>query len=308
MTDPDPVRLPLYQADLAHPFLAADGSMMCEQHPGQAWGQCAGGVDCPGPGTAWTLRGRTLIEEVLAGRLPVGRPPEFSWFNDICAALGLFDGARPVSPAHVLWTEVLPTIEALKTNNPEAGVLVREQERVYGLWRDALAKMAEANRRADGFLERWHEVEADRNLLRNALKDMEAPFRPRFDVEIRAEALWEELGGDLCICQRADVLHWCEKCQQRIALISRALSRVLQGRDAWQPIETAPKDGTWLLLARKQVMSGQLIVVSGSWNSGGAMHMPHWMSAVLGFQPTHWMPMPPLLAPPASADETRHDL
>lgn len=59
----------------------------------------------------------------------------------------------------------------------------------------------------------------------------------------------------------------------------------------WQPIETAPKDGTSLLLARKH-MSGELIVVSGSWNSGGAMHMPHWMSPVLGFQPTHWMPLP----------------
>jgi hypothetical protein len=64
---------------------------------------------------------------------------------------------------------------------------------------------------------------------------------------------------------------------------------------AWQPIETAPKDGTRLLLARTQVLSGELIVVSGSWNSGGSMHMPHWMTPVLGFQPTHWMPLP---APP----------
>jgi hypothetical protein len=38
-----------------------------------------------------------------------------------------------------------------------------------------------------------------------------------------AEQLYEELGGDLCICQRTDVRHWCEKCQQRIALIASAL-------------------------------------------------------------------------------------
>jgi hypothetical protein len=64
---------------------------------------------------------------------------------------------------------------------------------------------------------------------------------------------------------------------------------------AWQSIDTAPKDGTWVLLARRQVLSGELIVVSGSWNSGGSMHMPHWMTPVLGFKPTHWMALP---APP----------
>jgi hypothetical protein len=41
-----------------------------------------------------------------------------------------------------------------------------------------------------------------------------------------AENLWEELGGDLCICQRPDVSIWCEKCQQRIDLIASALRRV----------------------------------------------------------------------------------
>lgn len=68
----------------------------------------------------------------------------------------------------------------------------------------------------------------------------------------------------------------------------------------WQPMETAPKDGTRILLARKQVMSGELIVVSGSWNSGGSMNMPYWMTPVLAFQPTHWMPLP---SPPASAKD-----
>lgn len=40
----------------------------------------------------------------------------------------------------------------------------------------------------------------------------------------RAESLWEQLGGDLCICQRPDVPHWCEKCQHRIDLITAELS------------------------------------------------------------------------------------
>lgn len=92
--------------------------------------------------------------------LDTSRPE--GWFNRVCEALGLFDGARPVSVERVLWGEVLPAIEALKANNPEAGVLVREQQRVYGLWRDALAKIADAHRRADGFLNRYHECEAAR--------------------------------------------------------------------------------------------------------------------------------------------------
>ena len=44
------------------------------------------------------------------------------------------------------------------------------------------------------------------------------------DERIEAEALWEALGGDLCICQRTDVPHWCEKCQGRIDLIAAALA------------------------------------------------------------------------------------
>jgi hypothetical protein len=92
------------------------------------------------------------------------------WFNQVCAALGLFDGARPVSVQSVLWSEVLPTIEALKANNPEAGILMEENLRLQRLWRSALGRMVDANRRADGFLTRWHECERDREMLRNALK------------------------------------------------------------------------------------------------------------------------------------------
>jgi len=50
-----------YTADADMMFLAADGSMMCEAHPGHEWPH----DDCVGPGTPWVLSGRTLIEEVL---------------------------------------------------------------------------------------------------------------------------------------------------------------------------------------------------------------------------------------------------
>ncbi len=58
----------------------------------------------------------------------------------------------------------------------------------------------------------------------------------------------------------------------------------------WQPIETAPKDGTVVLLLKDRR------IVNGSWNSGGAMHMPHWMGGI--FDPTHWMMQPSLPSPP----------
>ena len=100
------------------------------------------------------------------------------WFNQVCAALGLFDGARPVSPQEVLWDEVLPTIEALKRNNPEAGVLVRENERAQRLWREALARMADANRRADGFLQRYREVESERVSWRAEVRRLQGDNGP----------------------------------------------------------------------------------------------------------------------------------
>jgi hypothetical protein len=46
-----------------------------------------------------------------------------------------------------------------------------------------------------------------------------------------AEQLWEEIGGDLCICQRPDVRHWCERCQSRIDKIQVALAQ-MAGRAA----------------------------------------------------------------------------
>lgn len=46
-------------------------------------------------------------------------------------------------------------------------------------------------------------------------------------LAIRAESLYEEIGGDLCSCQNVDCPHWCEKCQQRIAYILSVFSRLL---------------------------------------------------------------------------------
>lgn len=54
--------------------------------------------------------------------------------------------------------------------------------------------------------------------------------------------------------------------------------------------ESAPKDGTSVLLWRQGAL-----IQEGSWNRGGALHMPHWMTPGKLFNPTHWHPAP---APP----------
>ena len=51
----------------------------------------------------------------------------------------------------------------------------------------------------------------------------------------------------------------------------------------WQPIETAPTDGCWILVAR----GNQLGVAR--WNGS------HWSLGAMCYfnNPTHWMPLPP---------------
>lgn len=55
--------------------------------------------------------------------------------------------------------------------------------------------------------------------------------------------------------------------------------------DGWQPIETAPKDGTWVLLATPK---GR--IADGCFGNYGSWVWPYVM-----VEPTHWMPLP---APP----------
>lgn len=87
-------------------------------------------------------------------------------------------------------------------------------------------------------------------------------------------------------------------------------SELNEGLSAWQPIETAPRDGTWILLAGGECSddSGgteQRRVVTGQWtnyrNGCTGKQYERWQFAWHdgGYdgeykQPTHWMPVPPL--------------
>ncbi len=72
----------------------------------------------------------------------------------------------------------------------------------------------------------------------------------------------------------------------------------------WQPIETAPKDGTALILfspyGRNLNYPGGLVWVTGGW--GGAALNPEEFRGQNGKEPpTHWMPLPP--TPPTQGGE-----
>lgn len=60
----------------------------------------------------------------------------------------------------------------------------------------------------------------------------------------------------------------------------------------WQPIETAPKDGTSMLLCRWDDNEQDVLpIVSGFWSRLSEV----WFAEMVGrnVTPTHWMPLPP---------------
>lgn len=68
----------------------------------------------------------------------------------------------------------------------------------------------------------------------------------------------------------------------------------------WQPIESAPKDGTKVLAFGPHVNNreGSYIEVTPYWNGLHPRWSVEWMD---GFgKPTHWQPLP---APPASGEQ-----
>lgn len=84
-------------------------------------------------------------------------------------------------------------------------------------------------------------------------------------------------------------------------LFSRALAELRERRaaDQWQPIETAPKDGTRVLVARYMPPYGWIL---GHANWRVVREVSGWVSHGLGAfgelglaDPTHWRPLP---APP----------
>ena len=58
--------------------------------------------------------------------------------------------------------------------------------------------------------------------------------------------------------------------------------------DRWQPIETAPKDGSYVLLAGKRRED----IASGYWPQSAYAGNGAWIWPFVHKHPTHWMPLP----------------
>ncbi len=137
----------------------------------------------------------------------------------------------------------------------------------------------------------------------------------------------QEIGRELDLTIGTDIgpeiLPAIRKLKVDDALTRKALIETLEQRDqavkayhdmrrqykealgnTWQPIETAPKDGTRILLLCKE--NGGTKLVEGSWRSFSLSgEFPHWMPWIGSNRshsteylfPTHWMlkPVPPTL-------------
>jgi len=65
--------------------------------------------------------------------------------------------------------------------------------------------------------------------------------------------------------------------------------------DKWQPIETAPKDGTWVLLYKRgeKRAKNKYLYRIGHWGKGNySFGKLRWIGPSGKFNPTHWMPLP----------------
>ena len=77
----------------------------------------------------------------------------------------------------------------------------------------------------------------------------------------------------------------------------------------WQDIETAPKDGSWILIPDRRYESGRTVMARWDDQKYGRRPVPYWsfidervhgIGASRANQPTQWQPLP---APPVAEDE-----
>jgi hypothetical protein len=127
---------------------------------------------------------------------------------------------------------------------------------------------------------------------------MNAPHEPKVPDQDFAEALdlYEMAAFRFAQCSDGRVPEFREKyAAARSALLARF--EAVRARQEWQPIETAPKDGTWVFL-----------FVPGHGPARARWNGQSWMAHTNARQitrGTHWMPLP---APPVTALQAKPEV
>jgi hypothetical protein len=95
-----------------------------------------------------------------------------------------------------------------------------------------------------------------------------------------------------------DALGFLMDDERGIVLEALARHREQARADAWRPIETAPKDGTEIVLwpALRRPIDGVVPPTTGAWYTLSGEGL--WYDLSVGhhngfWKPTHWMPLPP---------------
>lgn len=122
---------------------------------------------------------------------------------------------------------------------------------------------------------------------------------------IMARAMNAHLEGPIANQDFGRQLRQWERCLDATDAIIAALSEAgMEVQGGWQPIETAPKDGTRVIIARHSMFGWARAIGYYADDHGVAGWVP--LSAfadppgVLGLaHPTHWHPGPALPAPPS---------
>lgn len=79
--------------------------------------------------------------------------------------------------------------------------------------------------------------------------------------------------------------------------VAKAVAAVVRAESQWQPIETAPRDGTDVLIYVPYYPDGARIETGwfsskGYWESYSRLYAGEHHSPLCRLQPTHWQPLP----------------
>jgi hypothetical protein len=171
-------------------------SMRCQRH---------GKIGCGG---CWldALQGQTVTGWLRKMQAEIRAEGHAGWGNTLDDAIAFIE--RLTSPVPAEQPKPSPCVEPSGSTGPA------DAQKIV----DAVLRFVDYD--TDGHW--WCDVAKARGAVKKLLAGP-ADAGSHETLQQRAEDLWEEVGGGLCICTISTVGHWCEKCQQRIALIKDAL-------------------------------------------------------------------------------------